>query len=613
MFQVAHIIRPLLMVSTVLAFLPSLASERSYTFNFQEEDISFYGTGRKEICDIAVCLDNPALAGFTVMGISVKLPGNPDDYESLSAFLTKELKVELVDGLRVNVPDVCIVDAVIENGMLTASFLEPYKITSDPIYVGYSFSIKELNDDTMNPLAVVSGKNPDGLWFHSNRTSLKWTNYVDKTASGLQSAINILIEGDFRDTSATLDLPSRLVYKTGEQVLLSFPVQNFGYDVISSIECDWSIGEKSGTSFYEFPVPVRNVLGASADAKITLPLINDQGTYPLNLTLSRVNGLTNFNSISHKESNITYADVVPVHLPFVEEYTGLWCGNCPRGYAALEWMKEEYGWQFVAASWHNNDEMAVTNDYPSNVRGFPTSWIDRKDNIDPSAIPAQWTTLRDKESDLAISCKLYSVSDSRLYVIAKTTVFPITDCEGPLKLGYILVADGLSNPTWLQSNYYSGEISSDLPGIWAEFFANASKKVLGLTYNDVVVEAGFALGVPNSLPSMMNAFTPYEHEVTFKIDDIRNNSGNKIDIDSDKIRVLAFIIDEDGSVLNSCSSEYPKEGNPNMGTDVIEADIDDTIWYDLTGNRVSPASGGIFIRVDILSDGSRYVSKVVVP
>ncbi len=605
----------LLLLAAAFSLFSAEAAERPYTFNFNGDEIRYYGTGRKETCDVAVCLNAPALSGYTITGISVAIPGNADSYGALSAFMTRQLNVELVDGLRVNVPDICSAEASIENGVLTATFAEPLKITDEPVYIGYSFTIKELTDDTEAPLAVVPGNNPEGLWFHSNRTSLKWSNYVDKEPGGIQSAMNILLSGDFKTNSAVPNLPARTVIPTGEEGLYSFTVLNYGEKEINSIECEWEAGSESGKSVYNFPTAVKNSLGASADASFRLPVKDTQGAYPVRVTVTKVNGEDNASPFASSESKLVYTDIMPVHLPLVEEYTGLWCGNCPRGYAALEWMKEKYGYEFVAASWHNSDPMAITNSYPSTVKGFPASWIDRNANMDPSAIPTLWPSYRDMGTDFAITCTTDFSSGSHSSLTAKTTILPIESHDTPLSIGYLLVADALSNPTWLQSNYYSGEVSSDIVGEWAEFFANAESKVKGLVYNDVVVNCDYALGMDNSLPSSLQAFNSYQHEVTFTLDDILNDSGNTITVDPEKVRVLAFIIDAKGNILNSCTSAYPGEPAPELSADEIEAEsaIISSMWYDLMGNCISNPEGGIFIRVDILQDGSSRATKVVVP
>jgi hypothetical protein len=66
----------------------------------------------------------------------------------------------------------------------------------------------------------------------------------------------------------------------------------------------------------------------------------------------------------------------------IEDYTGTWCGFCPRVSYAIELSKEASD-NVVAVAIHNGDPMA--NSFGSqmenavNIEGFPTAWINRAD------------------------------------------------------------------------------------------------------------------------------------------------------------------------------------------------------------------------------------------
>lgn len=591
----------------------------NYSFNINGEPIDYYGTSKKETYDVAVCLNNPALTGAKITGISVPIPGEAELYENPGAFLTSELKVERVDGMRVNVPDICSVEANIADGTLTATFAEPYEITSDPVYVGYSFDIKELRQENKFPVAVVSGLNPDGFWLHTSRTALKWANYVDRATAGYQSAMTIILSGDFAEENASLELPGRCIIKTGEKGEYTFTVVNQGSNEISSIECEWNAGDINGTSTCVFDPAIGNTFGARKEATITLPAMDENGEYPVKIEIKKINGIELSEAISAEGSFIS-SPVVPVTLPMVDEYTGLQCGWCPRGYATLEWMKEKYGYEFVAAAWHSlsyGDPMAVTTSYPNVVNGYPNAYINRDVNLDPGYIIDNWGRYRALPTNIAIECTTEFTDDTKSTLKATAHVTSVEDSSESMRIGYVLVADGLTNPEWGQSNYYAGDMgtAASLPGEWAEFFYAAGSPVMGLVFNDVVIEPSYSLGVMNSLPGEIEAFKEYEHEVEFDLTAITSLLTHEpLEFNPEKTRVLAYVLDPKRTVINSCSSAYPGEPAPTVAVEGVTAaaEVLSTVWYDLQGNRVSAPEKGIFVKIDTMSDGTVRASKAAV-
>ena len=71
-----------------------------------------------------------------------------------------------------------------------------------------------------------------------------------------------------------------------------------------------------------------------------------------------------------------------------EEATGTWCGWCPRGAVALNWMDKDYEgyWQGIAV--HNGDPMTdpdYDNGIAPYISGYPSGLVDRGSDIDPGA------------------------------------------------------------------------------------------------------------------------------------------------------------------------------------------------------------------------------------
>lgn len=617
-------------VTAALAASAASAAVLEFSYNVDGVEPGYYGTKKKENYDIAIKIDNPALAGQKITGLKVEIPGDASLYTAPSAFLTTELVVERIDGVRVNVPDICSVNATIADGYLTATFAEPYTLTSDPVYVGYAVEVDELTTISKTPIAVVPGHNTNGFWMHSSRTQLKWADYSDKVDEGMQSAMVVILEGDFPAESAGIAMPERTVCLTGQENDYFFTVINGGTSPISEIGYSWELADQKGEGTFKFDTPINGSLGAKGTAAMVLPEINEKGNYTLKLKIETINGTPNPNESASQEAKVIFAPAVPVNRPLVEEYTGLWCGWCVRGYAALEYLFEEHHTDFVAAAWHAGDPMSISTAFPNNPGGYPFAYINRSIPLDPGQLLTQWAIESEKPTDFSIVCDLKYTDDTKTSVTATATVNSIADYDDSYSVGFMLVADGLcqpSNALWGQKNYYSGNSSAynELPGKYADEFFKGNPTVMGLVFNDVVLSTDNVLGIPKSLPQDIKAFEDYSCSATYDISEFRTNyitpttsnpDANLIPFDKDKIRVIAFIVGPDKSIVNSCTSKYANGEDPsdvngiyNVETD---AEVVSTVWYDLQGRPVGNNAKGILLRVDTLSDGNVHVRKVAV-
>jgi hypothetical protein len=172
-----------------------------------------------------------------------------------------------------------------------------------------------------------------------------------------------------------------------------------------------------------------------------------------------------------------------------------------------------------------------------------------------------------------------------------------------------------------QSNSYSGldpDKNPDMPLPWAEVFFEGGGKVPGLTFNDVVIAATDYDGVAGSLPSEIEAGEPYGHSFTFSMDDLKKSGAAGIIGDWGKLRVVAVVMNARNSQFVNCISSLHLDGSSHVSSAVedIVADTDrdnpvETIWYDLCGRRVSDTGSGLFIRLDVYSDGSVRSTKVM--
>lgn len=588
------------------------ASEIDFSFNTDNLPVHGYGFDKAETYDVAIRIDEPSLKGSVIKGISVELPGG-DAISGCSGWLSNELNLKRVNGKYVNQPDITSTDGKLSDGALTVTFSEPYTVDG-PVYVGYTFTVGELVDGSGEPVMVADGINADGLYLHTSRSRLKW-NSVSSDVQGV-SAMKVIIEGDFKDNAAAFAYDGALGCSAeDESVTFTLNIANHGQNPVEKVAYRYSVAGLSGENEVAFPTPIPANWGALMPIELTIGQIADPGNYELTLEVLSVNGAANTDASPTTVMPLTVYPFIPVNRPLVEEYTGLWCGWCPRGYVALETMHEEYPDRFVGVAYHSGDAMASVREFPSSPNGFPDGFINRT-RASLGDIYTIWPRYAESSTpaDINVSVQWTDETQSALKATSSTR-FMESKTKADYGVSYILVADGLSDPTWEQSNSYApaeGEEPGEwdnMPGKWGELFTHGTNPMMGLVFNDVAMDLKYVDGFPGSIPTEITTDETITHSCVFTLDEIR-----KIDIvkDRSKLRVVAVLIDrKSGKPVNCNTSLYPDGGSgvgeiTDPGVEVVS-----TEWYSPQGMLIaSPAKGiGIVIRIDHLSDGTTKSSK----
>ena len=596
------------------AGLPSYGAVTEFTYgpNPAGTEYTGYGFGKKEHYDVAMHLADPTLSGCTIVGIRVGIPAENDWISGITAWLSSDLKLEN----KLNVPDITSVEASMDDRMITATFSEPYVLTDEGVYVGYSFTVDVLGDYSTNPVAVTEGDAAGGLYLHTSRTRLKWTD--EGAASGFVSAMVITLQtesGDY-DVSVALQPDSYILKDEKENVAIT--LVNYGKETLNTVDYTWSDGDDNGEGTLSLPEPLQ------PGARVTLPIeigpCTKVGTHTLSVTAETFNGQPNGDPRKTSTAKLYVMPFRAVNRPLVEEYTGLRCGYCPRGYVAMEEMTEDFGDRFVGIAYHtqtyesNAMETIANSDFPVDVPGFPYATINRGNGLDPSEVPPLWNGFASTAVPADINVGIEWAENSPGVLVATASldfVREYSDADFSMAIG--LTADGLKNKAWNQSNYFSGASAEQYPGdLWAPFI-NGGSYVPGLTFNDVVVKFDNLRGIPGSVPAEISLDTHPVCTVEFNINEVVNLAGNPFLTPECKLRAVALLIDNTtGAVVNSRKSESLDNDLSSVGEIQEDVAIMSTEWYDLTGSRIqAPAHGIPAIRVDRLSDGNVRYTKTL--
>jgi hypothetical protein len=595
-----------------------MAQAGQVVYNLAPEASSTFGTAKTETYDVAVRLTN---AGFIGKKISaVEIPVKESSYVSdYSVFLTKTLKLKS----RKNDPDIVNVSVEPVDGKLVVKFDEPYTITDEGVYIGYSFSAKK---DEEKPLIGAYTSSAE-FYIHTSRTYYSWMN---KTSYGFVPTMSVTLDGDFYENAASISFKGDALGLIGKESPIATLISNFGSSPIASVDVAYEYASEAGTVHVDLDEAIPAEFAKSQVVEVALPASQVKGEQDLTLTVTKVNGSENKNEYKSVTGLLRFCSFVPKHRPVMEEYTGTWCGWCPRGFAAMQYMNERYP-DFIGVAFHSGDPMQNVTGTPNEVSGYPMCWYDRELSCDPYygtsgykyfAIESDWLA-RSETSVLAdIDVQAVFESAESDIINVNTTVKFCTDLsDANYKVGYELVENGMHSPSaeydddWEQSNYFYtyGYDPNDYISELATFCVN--EYVDDLQFDDVAIYAPDMLGIENSIPTTIKDAEPIDLTYTFdtsKAVSAYYNDGTSLVQDRNNLYVVALLLDgETGKIVNA--NRVHVSGADGVANAVInDAHAVSTEYFDLSGRKLDNPKAGLYIKRVQMSDGKVKSEKVIV-
>ena len=600
-------------ISTLLAFLGltlwfglnanAQNTQMVYSYHHPDEPTSMWGTKKHENYDVAIHIKDASLVGSTITGIRVPLPDNVSGLKPKGAiFLTKTLSVKS----NTNVADVEVDSFDVRAGIVEVDFQQPYTITDEGIFVGYSLSTSSDFDKT--PIVVVAKSETDGFWIHTSRTYRKFT---DKSATlKMVSAMEVLINTNLTD-AATASLPDQFA-AMGTTPTLNATITNKGCNGVQSVDYTLNFQGQSLSRHANLKTAIPGYFNSQATLPIELPEVVGSGQKTVTLTIDKVNGIDNLASNKEATSTLTAIAFIPTKRPLVEEYTGTWCGWCPRGFVGMENLNEEYGDDFCGVAYHNGDPMETisSTSFPNDVPGFPAAWIDRTHETDAYCGDAEdhryhanvtYEQYRQEYGVADISVKA-TLADKTITATA-TTKFPASmEINDRYQLGFILTGNGFkgSGGDWAQTNYYYFGEGKKYTDADMNTFTNGASSVSGLVYNFVILERSGIYGISNSLPASVSENEDNTYTYTFDLGKVSSVIAGQEKLTYD---VIAILLDtQDGNRCVNAAKGHVTDitGITNISTDAKNAKAES--FYSLDGKQLpAPAKG---LNIVKMSDGS---------
>ena len=325
-------------------------------------------------------------------------------------------------------------------------------------------------------------------------------------------------------------------------------VTSFGRDVANSF--NYTITSDKGTvveGTYTFKEAFRKYDTSTCEIEFPVNKVTDITS--LTFSIDKVNNERNGATLGSCNIPFTFISKFATRKVVVEDFTGMWCGWCPRGIAAMEYMQKHYPESFIGIAAHDGDVLS-TPDYAyvlAKYRGRPYVLMNRTTRVNSFVPKNELERERDAGADMDVDISAVWDEEKKKISITSTTTFRLDASEGNYALAYVLTEDGIKT-TRAQNNNFAGDMSLKGVSEEAEFFMNSGQAIYDMTNNHVAIAAKHITnGLEGIVRAPFVADKPIVHETSFD-----NIAQYKKIQNKDNLSVCVLLIDtSNGKIANA--------------------------------------------------------------
>lgn len=580
----------------------------------QDEKLTMIGVELvPESYDVAICYPagTAEVNGLTMEGVKFSFPGS-QNISDLRIWMStvQPSTAEEADILVQKVTDITDIQNT-DDPFIEVRFAKPYKV--DPakdLYIGYSFKVtggESYNE--LYPILIYKEQDMANSFFLKYGSYDAWMDYSQYEIGRL--ALQVLMSGAVPENGAALN--SRLgayTNLTGSEIHVPLTIQNTGSNGIKSMDVSVTVNDES-TTLHINPEQSVEGMGTKYDYDMVLTMPSQTGVYDIRVDIQKVNGVANESETSASGKLYAVTNVAE-RIPFVEEFTAMWCGNCPRGFVGLQKLRQDYGDKISLVAVHSDDAMDCSADYKevlAKVTGLPMAYVDRYYlDADPYygyTAPYGIKDIVESSKEMLPAANIYACAsiEGDILTAKSETEFLYTGDASDFGIAYIITENGLQDDSWRQANFYSSSTDPDITcEPLFEYWINEGKFVKGVVYDDVIIAArGIVTGVEGSVPAEVVEGDKNIHSIKFDL----NQYG--VIQNRDNLSVVAVLIDKvNGNVVNSNSVQLSMSSSIEGVSE--KEDARETARYTTDGRMINDLQKGI--NIVKYSDGT--VRKVCV-
>ncbi len=419
--------------------------------------------------------------------------------------------------------------------------------------------------------------------------SSKWT------TCGGSLCIKALVEGDHMPQYqlAIGTLPNQRTIPDADTLSFITTVRNMGIQEVENYALQWQVdGGETHTATFAHPIPVN-----SCDTfELCIPAIYDFGTHTLSVSISTVNGMPDEYAGDNTSSCIfTVPDERFARRVICEEYSGFWCGFCPRGMVGMELMKEAHPDRFIAIAVHGGDALEIPSDSAytyapliSRFSGAPSCAIGRRLQGDPYYDIATLYQLESSTENHIAYNMTAEWNDDASAILCHATIFSDQELTNAnLNAAFVLVEDSITGHGYYQTNYYSSN-SQNYSG---PFYGWEDKAYIttDVMFMDIARGCFPSFEGTTLFEGDMKAMQEYTFDYTLPLPPTV--------LDKKQLHVVGIVIDPKTGFIQNGQNIWP-EGEVPEGIELVSIDTKQQVClYDLFGRRINHAAKGqLFIR-----------------
>jgi len=565
-------------------------------------------------CAIRIPADHEVAGGATLYAERIWLSYDAN-ISNMKIWISKQLPATADEA-----DILCDAVTLTKGGCVDFAFSQPYTITTDSVYVGYSFNIDAIeSDDDRWPVVTSIGEDdiryamyirfPGYSYWMSNTGSLEgWGNL----------AMHVLLGDNYYNNALSVVSASNVTVAKDGTAQTTVTLKDEGGSTIDSFSFTTTVdGVESepvradiiGSPFYQvgmeqtfhLPVPASSQVGVS-EVKVTITKVNDE---PNEISDGRQTGSLLLTTVAEASPRKTV----------MENYVKTIDNLSPLALVGNDRLTQYHPDNYIGIMIHDQDVMA-TGLYNETCVTLTNPWIWAHINRQG------WTyqyygsqyfgdaartkfgiedDFQDSQSEVVeaavkVTAEWTDESRNTLTCQAQTT-FQFSTSDADYALAFVITEDGMhgSGDEWLQANVLyvtqNGHMF-DWDEEVTDKYVYGGEWIGDMYYNDVLVAGeGIYGGVEGSisLPIECSETQSYQHQLSI--------AGNTLIQDRDSLELTVMLLDNKGGrIVNADRCKIAAAGSQSIST-IADEKQSTVAYYTLDGKPLSaPRHGLVLVR-----------------